>query len=208
MTRKKLPRAILQMRVDLPESAAATAATPADEEVAARPQAPWRHAGAARPAATISALPMSKRASPAASGNTQPQAADRHAQAQKIVERHRVYAAMGGLLPLPVVNVAGVTTILLRMVKQLSDLYEVPFKRERTRSIIVALMGGTVPTGLAAAAASTLVFIVPGAGLAGLAVSSLSAAALTRGIGLIFVDHFESGAAAAESGELEMAAAF
>jgi uncharacterized protein (DUF697 family) len=202
MTRKKLPRAIMQMRVDLPEIAAV-----ADEEVA-RPPTTWRHAATVRPAATISALPLSKRASPAASGDTEPQAAERRARAQKIVERHRLYAAMGGLIPLPVVNVAGVTTIVLRMVKQLSDLYEVPFKRERTRSIIVALMGGSVPTGLAAAAASTLVFVVPGAGLAGLAVSSLTAAALTRGIGLIFVDHFENGAMAPNAAEPEMAPAF
>lgn len=202
MTRKKLPRAILQMRVDLPEIATAI-----DEE-ATRPPTAWRHTASVRPAATISALPLSKRASPAASGDTQPQAAERHARAQKIVERHRLYAAVGGLVPLPVVNVAGVTTIVLRMVKQLSDLYEVPFKRERTRSIIVALMGGSVPTGLAAATASTLVFVVPGAGLVGLAVSSLTAAALTRGIGLIFVDHFENGAMPPDAAEPEMAAAF
>ena len=39
---------------------------------------------------------------------------------------------------LPIVSVAGVTAINFRMVKRLSDLYGVPFHRDRTRAIIVA----------------------------------------------------------------------
>jgi len=54
-------------------------------------------------------------------------------------------------------------------------------------------MGGAVPTGLGAATASTLVFVVPGSALFGLAVSAISAGALTRGIGLVFLEHFENG---------------
>ena len=101
---------------------------------------------------------------------------------------------MGGLFPLPVVNIAGVTAINMRMVKQLSDLYGVPFERDRTRSMIIGLMGGAVPTGLGTATASTLVFVVPGSALFGLAVSAITAGALTRGIGLVFLEHFESDA--------------
>lgn len=99
---------------------------------------------------------------------------------------------MGGLFPLPIANVAGVTAIIVRMVKALSDLYEVPFERDRTRSFVIGLMGGAVPTGLAAATASTLVFVIPGSGFVGLAVSSITAASFTRGIGLFFVERFEN----------------
>ena len=42
-------------------------------------------------------------------------------------------------------------------------------------------------------------WIVPGGLLVGLGVSAISAAALTRGIGLVFVDSFESGAAAGQA---------
>ncbi len=45
-------------------------------------------------------------------------------EAFKIVERHKFYAGLGGLFPIPAMNVAGVTAINLRMVKRLSDLYE------------------------------------------------------------------------------------
>jgi uncharacterized protein (DUF697 family) len=128
-----------------------------------------------------------------------PLAARRRAQARRIVERHKNYAAVGGLVPLPAANIASVTALNLRMVKQLSELYGVPFRRDRTRSLIIALIAGAVPTGAGLAASSTLMWIVPGGLLWGLGVSAITAGALTRGIGLVFVDSFE--AAMVEAGD-------
>jgi uncharacterized protein (DUF697 family) len=122
-------------------------------------------------------------------------AAKRCALARKIVARHKNYAALGGLVPLPVVNIASVTAINLRMVKQLSELYGVPFQHDRTRALIVGLIGGAVPTGVGAAACSTLMWIVPGGLLLGLGASAVTAGALTRGIGSVFIEHFEGTAA-------------
>jgi uncharacterized protein (DUF697 family) len=93
----------------------------------------------------------------------------------------------------PIANVASITAVIVRMVKLLSDLYGIPFERDRARAIVVGLMGGAMPTGLGAATTSTLFYIVPGSGLVGLAVSSIAAVACTRSIGRIFVEHFESG---------------
>jgi uncharacterized protein (DUF697 family) len=132
-------------------------------------------------------------------GPTDPFAAKRRLLANKVVDRHRLYAAGGGLLPLPVASIAGVTAIVLRMVKQLSKLYGVPFERDRTRSLVVSIIGGAVPTGLGVATTSTLAWIVPGGLLFGLAVSAVTAGALTRGIGLVFVESFESEALAREA---------
>ena len=115
-------------------------------------------------------------------------------QANRIVERHAVYAGLGGIIPVPLANVATITALIVRMVKALSSLYGVPFERDRARAIVVGLTGGAMPTGLAAATTSTLVYVVPASGIIGLAVSSLTAAACTRSIGRIFVEHFESGA--------------
>jgi hypothetical protein len=42
--------------------------------------------------------------------------------------------------------------------------------------------------------ASTLAFAIPGPALVGLAVSAITAGAMTRGIGRVFVEHFEAGA--------------
>jgi uncharacterized protein (DUF697 family) len=121
-----------------------------------------------------------------------PLAARRRALARRIVDRHKNYAAMGGLVPLPAANIASVTAINLRMVKRLSELYGVPFQRDRTRSLIIALIAGAVPTGAGLAASSTLMWIVPGGLVWGLGAAALTAGALTRGIGLVFVDSFEA----------------
>jgi uncharacterized protein (DUF697 family) len=110
------------------------------------------------------------------------------------VNRHAAYSAVGGIIPLPLINLAGVTTIIVRMVKVLSDHYGVPFERDRARAIVVGLVGGIVPTGAAAVATSALFYILPPSAFIGLAVSSVTAATFTRGIGRIFVEHFESGA--------------
>jgi uncharacterized protein (DUF697 family) len=118
----------------------------------------------------------------------------RRAVAEKVVDRYKLYAAMGGLSPIPIMTAAGVTIVVLQMVKTLSNLYEVPFERDLTKSIIVGFMGGAVPAGLGVATASALALAVPGVGFVGVAVSALTASALTGRIGLVFVERFESGA--------------
>jgi len=118
-------------------------------------------------------------------------AAGRRSLAQRVIERHGAYAAVGGLAPIPIANIASVAGIIVRMVKQLSELYGIPFDRDRTRSLVVGILAGAVPTGFGTAAASTLGYLVPGAALVGLGVSALVAGALTRSVGLIFIESFE-----------------
>jgi uncharacterized protein (DUF697 family) len=190
MTRKPLPKAIRRSLDDLSGLAARAAF---DEEAPAPQSASSHHADDVTLAPAAFYKPVANDEFPQASSLSGPQAAKRRAIARKIVARHRTFAAVGGLCPLPVFNIAGVTAIIVRMVKQLSGLYGVPFERDRTRAAIIGLIGGAVPTGFGAATASTLGFIVPAGALVGLAVSALTAGALTRGIGLIFVEHFEGG---------------
>jgi len=123
---------------------------------------------------------------------SQGEAERRLQQAFRTVDRYKMYAGLGGLVPMPAVNVASVTAVILRMVKVLSDLYGVPFERDKMRSIVLGLMGGAAPTGLAAATATTLSFAAPLAGAFGLVVSTVVAATLTRRIGLYFVERFEA----------------
>ena len=188
MTRKPLPKAIIQ---PLAGSRTGTAAGSSGQTV--RRSAALAHdAAEPEPALAVSAAPIANDPLPALSPEAQQLAAKRLALARKIVARHWTYAAAGGLVPLPIVNVAGVTTVILRMLKQLSELYGVPFERDRTRSIILGLMGGATPTGLGVTTAATLAFAIPGPALAGLAVSALTAGALTNGIGRVYIEQFEA----------------
>jgi uncharacterized protein (DUF697 family) len=192
MTRKPLPKAITQPIGDLRTFGSRLAA---EEEAPIRNGAASSNRAEAEPALAVSSAPIANDLAPAAPALSQKLATKRRAQAQKIVARHRNYAAVGGLCPLPVVNIAGLTAINIRMVKQLSELYQVPFQKDRTRSFIVGLIGGAVPTGVGLATSSTLVWIVPGGLLWGLGASAITAGALTRGIGLVFIESFESGGA-------------
>jgi uncharacterized protein (DUF697 family) len=178
VNKKKLPKAIRQSTDDLREAAIREVGRPPDGVRAA-------------PAAGVPLQPPAGALAPMV---TDPDVARRRSLARGIVERHAYYSAVGGIIPVPIANVASITAVIVRMVKVLSDLYGVPFQRDRARAIVIGLMGGAMPTGLAAATASTLVYIVPGSNLIGLVVSSVTAIACTRGIGRIFIEHFESGA--------------
>jgi uncharacterized protein (DUF697 family) len=206
VSKKALPKAIRRMTDDTPEAIVVPGANGQHETPvpAASPTERSNDRIAANPAQVsdvVCAAPVQAASSPSPTTLVRPasmgaavDATGRRAQALKTVERHAVYAAVGGIIPVPIANVAGVTAVIVRMVKALSDLYGTPFERDRARAIVVGFMGGAMPTGLGAVTTSTLGYIVPGSGLLGLAVSSVTAVACTRSIGRIFVEHFESGA--------------
>lgn len=197
MTRKPLPKVIRPTNEELQPLAGRRFAI--GDGLAAKGE-PVLHPIEAEPELAISSTRPANDPQPERSSQTVEFVAKRHSFARKIVERHRFYATMGGLAPLPIVNVAVLTAIMMRMVKQLSGLYQVPYQRDRTRSAIISLMAGAAPTGFGAIAASTLAFVVPGPGVVGLAVSAVTAGALTHGIGLVFVEHFEKESVAPLSG--------
>ncbi len=140
MRRKQLPKVIRPTAADLQVIAAEpeaqseqSAALQEPIEPPAEARSPW-------------APPAANDLLPAATPFAQWLAERRLREAFKIVGRHRMLAAVGGLFPMPAVNVVGVTAIILRMVKALGDLYGVPFERDKTRSIVIGLMGGAAPT--------------------------------------------------------------
>ena len=205
VSKKKLPNAIIHPIDGMREAVAAdrsrewrgalTATTPSNQsangEAVSAPSGPM---GEVIEKTQASAVPVKATSTRGARTFAETNLAKRQAQARAIVARHAAYSAVGGIVPLPVASVAGITTIIIRMVKMLSNLYGVPFERDRARAIIVGLVGGTVPTGFATVATSTLFFVVPSGALMGLVVSSFTAIACTRSIGQIFIEHFESGA--------------
>jgi uncharacterized protein (DUF697 family) len=206
MNRKRLPKAITRTNEDLWEinqgpgvreqrkrSARRQVSKDLRNEGVTTPQSVTRRheVKEKKKAHETSSLPVAESLLPETLFRAEQQVLRQQSQARKIVERHTLYAAVGGLIPLPIANVAGITAIIMRMVKALSGIYEVPFERDRARSIVMGLMGGAVPTGLAAMTTSTLALVAPGSALVGLVVSSITAGALTRGIGLIFIDYFE-----------------
>jgi uncharacterized protein (DUF697 family) len=179
MNKKKFPKAVLRTADEMREAGASAAPkSPVSDNV-------------------IELMPKSEATNIAAEATATPDPAGalRRRKAITIVERYANFSAVGGAIPLPLANAAAITTLLVRMVKSLSELYGVPFERNRTRSIVIGLMGGALPTGLATIATSTLTYFVPGLNLVGLAISSVTSGAYARSIGQLFIEHFENGAA-------------
>ena len=195
---KKLPKAILQTADAMRESAAAAQRPDRFQPVAGPTTTATRNSTAAArivpPDPEASATLVANDAGPVTVLRDDTFEVRHRSMARRIVERHANLSAIGGVVPLPILNVAGVTAIILRMLKKLSYHYGVPFERERARMIVVGLTGGCMPTGLAAVTASTLSFVLPGSNLFGLAVCSVTASACTRGIGKMFIELFENGA--------------
>ena len=119
----------------------------------------------------------------------------RRRKAIALVERYANLSSIGGALPIPLANAAAITAIMVRMVRSLSELYGVPFERNRTRSIVIALMGGALPTGFSTIVTSSATYLVPGLNLVGLAISSVTSGVYARSIGQLYIEHFENGAA-------------
>ena len=171
MNKKRLPRAVLRTADEMREAGATAAAATSDNVITMTP----------KPDATAAAV-------------LDPALAIRRRKAIAIVERYANGSAIGGAIPVPLVNAAAITALMVRMVKSLSELYGMPFERNRTRAIIVGLMGGALPTGFAPIATSTLSYFVPGLNLFGLAIASVTSGAYARSIGQLYIEHFESGA--------------
>jgi CRP-like cAMP-binding protein/uncharacterized protein (DUF697 family) len=122
-------------------------------------------------------------------------AADQCIRALAIVERHANYAGASGFIPLPLVNIAAIVAVLVRMVRELSKLYGVPFEHNRAHSLAIGLIGGVMPGRLGAVVSVTVGAVVPGANLVGLAISSVGASAYARRIGWMMIEQLEHEAA-------------
>jgi len=114
--------------------------------------------------------------------------------ADGIVKRYMWWSMGAGLLPFPVLDLAAVTGVQLKMLDRLSGLYEIEFSENRGRNIIGALLGGLIPQSLAVGTAGSLFKSLPiiGPALGGVTMSLFSGAS-TYAVGKIFNNHFASG---------------
>jgi uncharacterized protein (DUF697 family) len=120
-----------------------------------------------------------------ATNNPQPAETPRQPIAEKIIQKNMWWSAGFGILPLPGVDLIGLTTVQIVMLRSLCDLYEVPFSREWGKQTVSALVGGFAPSYAKG---------IPGIGtLVGVVTGPIFYAASTYAIGKVFTQHFESG---------------
>jgi uncharacterized protein (DUF697 family) len=114
---------------------------------------------------------------------------------QSIINTYTAWAGAAGLLMgVPVVSGAAITAIQIRMIDQLAERYGQNFTENEARNTLLAITGGLITPMFAGAPVTAIASMIPVIGpLAGLLAGPALAAASTRIVGRLFVEHFEKG---------------
>jgi uncharacterized protein (DUF697 family) len=123
-----------------------------------------------------------------------PEVTTRLTQAQSLVNKRALWAAGAGLIPVPILDVAGIFAVQVNLINELSKLYDIPFSKHKVKNLIAPLIG-SVGAGYATAPGVTSLFkfmVGPGT-IAGILATSTIGSAATYAVGRVFVQHFEAG---------------
>jgi uncharacterized protein (DUF697 family) len=114
--------------------------------------------------------------------------------AERIIKHNVLWSVGAGVIPLPILDAAATAAVQIRMLKQLSDLYEVPFREDRIKNICSGLVAGLGSPVLGATVGMSALKFVPVLGpFVALLAMPASSAAFTYAVGKVFVQHFASG---------------
>ena len=112
---------------------------------------------------------------------------NRRAKAEEIIRNHVLYSMSVAAIPVPVIDIFGVTFIQMDMLKQLSKLYDLDFDENKGKMFLTSLLSSTV--------ASTLSSGLKAVGEKGKLVSWASSivlnGAITYAIGHLFLSAYE-----------------
>ncbi len=115
-------------------------------------------------------------------------------RALRLVRRYMWWSAGVGLVPIPIVDVAALTAVQLKMLADLSNHYELEFRRSLAKSIVGSLIGSVSSAALAYGGIGSFLKGIPGPGsLLGMLSMPGFSAAITWAVGKVFIQHFESG---------------
>ncbi len=138
--------------------------------------------------------PESQPQSEPVTSSATPEMRRRLLEAEQIIQRNVLWTLGAGVVPVPVFDLLAVVGVQIKMLRELSALYDVPFNEGLTRKAILALLSGLGGVGIGAALAPSLFKFVPVLGTAlGTVSVSVFSGAFTHATGRVFVMHFESG---------------
>ncbi len=114
-------------------------------------------------------------------------------EADTIVRNYAIGSMVPSLLPVPMLDLAVVTGVQLKMLHSLTQIYGVPFKKDLARSAMASLLGGTVALSLARVTSSAIKAVPVVGSLIGAFSMPVVNGASTYAIGKVFEQHFETG---------------
>ncbi|MRG98517.1 YcjF family protein [Polyangium spumosum] len=151
-------------------------------------------ASAAGPKAEAKVEPKSDEKSKGSAAPKSPEPVSRVGRADAIIRRNVLWALGAGVVPVPIVDMVAVTGIQVKMLAELSELYELSFREDIAKKLIGSLLSGVLGVGAGAAIGASLGKLIPFVGTAfGLLTVPVISGAFTRALGKVFVMHFETG---------------
>ncbi len=118
---------------------------------------------------------------------------EKKGNAVKVVKKYMYWSMGVGLLPGPLLDVAAVTGVQLKMLSEISKIYDVKFSENAGKSIIAALLGGVTAGALTRSSFTSFIKTIPVIGILGSLSMPIYSGAATWAIGKVFVHHFAMG---------------
>jgi uncharacterized protein (DUF697 family) len=139
---------------------------------------------------------MATRATAATSGALEAPKSEvsKESAADQIIKQNLLWGAGAGVIPIPILDAAATAVVQVRMLKHLSDLYEVPFREDRIKNICASLLAGLGAPVVGSTIAISAIKFVPIVGpILGVLAFPATSAGFTYAVGKVFVQHFASG---------------
>lgn len=130
-------------------------------------------------------------------------------KALKITKRYALWSMGGGLIPVVGLDIVAIMGAQIKMLCEMSKIYNVEFKENRAKSLVTSLIGslGIVPIGTGILFSAMKILPVVGQ-LAATVALPVSAGAITYATGKVFIAHFESGGTLLDFNPEKMKAAY
>ena len=119
---------------------------------------------------------------------------DKQQQAANTVRTYMWLSGGAGLIPIHYLDWAAVSGLQLKMLAEISRIYEVPFQENIGKAVIGSMAGFIVPHAASVGTIGSLLKAIPGLGsVAGAPLTAAFAVAYAWALGNMFILHFESG---------------
>lgn len=112
----------------------------------------------------------------------------------KVVKKYMLWSLGAGLIPVPLLDIATVTGVQMKMISEISKVYGVEFKENRAKNIISALFTSVSANTFAYGTVGSAIKSIPLVGtLVGSVTMPFFSGAFAYALGTVFINHFENG---------------
>ena len=114
---------------------------------------------------------------------------DRETRAMKVVKTWSQWSVAAGIVPVPLMDIALISGIQVKMIYDLCQIYNVPFEKKSALAVASGLVGGSLSTGVAKIAGEMALKTIP---YVEQVLQPTLSFATTYSMGYVFVKHFEN----------------